>query len=45
MHCLRIRNAAQFTVENTECGAKPITMSDSSGFIYDKNGITEEKLA
>ena len=39
-------NAAQFTVEKLiECGAKPITMSDSSGFIYDKNGITEEKLA
>jgi glutamate dehydrogenase (NADP+) len=39
-------NAAQFTVEKLiECGAKPITMSDSSGFIYDKNGITPEKLA
>ena len=39
-------NAAQFTVEKLiECGAKPITMSDSGGFIYDKNGITEEKLA
>src|SRR6266702_3959278 len=39
-------NAAQFTVEKLiECGAKPITMSDSSGFIYDKNGIEEEKLA
>jgi glutamate dehydrogenase (NADP+) len=43
---LKTRNAAQFTVEKLiECGAKPITMSDSSGFIYDKNGITEEKLA
>jgi glutamate dehydrogenase (NADP+) len=39
-------NAAQFTVEKLiECGAKPVTISDSSGFIYDKNGITEEKLA
>jgi glutamate dehydrogenase (NADP+) len=39
-------NAAQFTVEKLiDCGAKPITMSDSSGFIYDKNGITVEKLA
>ncbi|MBO0696362.1 MAG: NADP-specific glutamate dehydrogenase [Verrucomicrobia bacterium] len=39
-------NAAQFTVEKLiECGAKPITMSDSGGFVYDKNGITEEKLA
>src|SRR5689334_14605680 len=38
-------NAAQFTVQKLiECGAKPVTMSDSSGFIYDKNGITEEKL-
>jgi glutamate dehydrogenase (NADP+) len=39
-------NAAQFTVEKLlQCGAKPVTMSDSGGFIYDKNGITEEKLA
>jgi glutamate dehydrogenase (NADP+) len=39
-------NAAQFTVEKLiECGAKVLTVSDSSGFIYDKNGITEEKLA
>src|SRR5881396_2639699 len=33
-------NAAQFTVEKLlQCGARPVTMSDSSGFIYDKNGI------
>src|SRR6201993_4907978 len=39
-------NAAQFTVEKLiQCGAKPVSMSDSSGYIYDKNGITEEKLA
>ncbi len=39
-------NAAQFTVEKLiQCGAKPLTMSDSSGLIYDKNGIDEEKLA
>src|SRR6266851_9760690 len=39
-------NAAQFTVEKLlQCGAKSVTMSDSSGFIYDKNGIDEEKLA
>ena len=39
-------NAAQFTVEKLiECSAKVLTVSDSSGFIYDKNGITEEKLA
>src|SRR6184192_2699020 len=38
-------NAAQFTVEKLiQCGAKPVTMSDSGGFIYDKNGIDEEKL-
>jgi glutamate dehydrogenase (NADP+) len=39
-------NAAQYTVEKLiQCGAKPVSMSDSSGCIYDKNGITEEKLA
>lgn len=39
-------NAAQYTVEKLiECGAKPVTMSDSGGFIYDKNGITLEELA
>ena len=38
-------NAAQFTVEKLiQCGAKPVTMSDSGGLIYDKNGIDEEKL-
>jgi glutamate dehydrogenase (NADP+) len=39
-------NAAQYTVEKLiQCGAKVVTMSDSNGFIYDKNGINEEKLA
>jgi glutamate dehydrogenase (NADP+) len=39
-------NAAQYTVEKLlQSGAKPVSMSDSSGYIYDKNGITEEKLA
>ncbi len=39
-------NVAQYTVEKLiQLGAKPITMSDSNGFIYDKNGIDEEKLA
>src|SRR5881296_3947262 len=39
-------NVAQYTVEKLiQCGAKPLTMSDSSGLIYDKNGIDEEKLA
>ncbi len=39
-------NAAQYTVEKlNQVGAKPVTMSDSNGFIYDKNGINQEKLA
>ena len=39
-------NAAQYTVEKLiQVGGKPVTMSDSNGFIYDKNGINEEKLA
>ena len=39
-------NAAQYTVEKLlQVGGKPITMSDSNGFIYDKAGISEEKLA
>jgi glutamate dehydrogenase (NADP+) len=39
-------NAAQFTVEKLiEAGAKPVTMSDSNGFIHDANGINKEKLA
>ncbi len=38
-------NVAQFACEKViELGGKPVTMSDSSGFIYDKNGITTEKL-
>ncbi len=39
-------NVAQFTIEKLiELGAIPVTVSDSSGFIYDKEGIDEEKLA
>jgi glutamate dehydrogenase (NADP+) len=39
-------NAAQYTVEKLlQVGAKPVTVSDSNGFIYDKDGINEEKLA
>ena len=39
-------NVAQYTVEKLiEFGAKVLTMSDSSGFIYDKEGIDTEKLA
>ncbi len=39
-------NVAQYAVEKLiQLGAKPVTMSDSSGFIYDPDGITAEKLA
>src|SRR5438094_8778667 len=39
-------NVAQYTVEKLlDMGAKPITMSDSTGFVYDPDGIDEEKLA
>jgi glutamate dehydrogenase/leucine dehydrogenase len=39
-------NVAQYTVEKLlQLGAKPVTMSDSSGTIVDMDGITEEKLA
>jgi glutamate dehydrogenase (NADP+) len=38
-------NVAQYTVEKLiTLGAKPITLSDSNGFIYDEAGITREKL-
>ena len=39
-------NAAQYAVSKlNQVGAKVVTMSDSSGFIYDKDGITDEKLS
>lgn len=39
-------NAAQYTVSKlNQVGAKVVTMSDSGGFIHDKDGITEEKLS
>jgi glutamate dehydrogenase (NADP+) len=39
-------NVAQYTVELVnELGGKCVTLSDSSGFIYDKDGIDDEKLA
>ncbi|MEO9868970.1 NADP-specific glutamate dehydrogenase [Ekhidna sp.] len=39
-------NVAQFTVEKLlQNGAKVVSMSDSGGTIYDKEGINEEKLA
>jgi len=38
-------NVAQYTVEKLlELGAKPVTLSDSSGYIYDEKGIDREKL-
>jgi len=38
-------NVAQFACEKViELGGKPVTMCDSSGFIYDKDGINLEKL-
>jgi glutamate dehydrogenase/leucine dehydrogenase len=38
-------NVAQFACEKLiELGAKPVTLSDSGGFIYDPEGITQEKL-
>jgi glutamate dehydrogenase (NADP+) len=39
-------NVAQFTVQKLlQFGARPITLSDSSGYILDEAGITTEKLA
>jgi len=39
-------NVAQYATEKaTELGAKVVTMSDSSGYIYDAEGINAEKLA
>ncbi len=39
-------NVAQYAAEKAiQLGAKVVTLSDSSGYIYDKDGINEEKLA
>lgn len=39
-------NVAQYTVEKLNMlGAKAVTLSDSEGTIYDKDGISAEKLA
>ena len=39
-------NVAQYATEKaTELGAKVVTLSDSSGYIYDADGIDVEKLA
>jgi len=38
-------NVAQYTAEKLiDLGAKPVTLSDSDGFIYDEAGIDREKL-
>jgi glutamate dehydrogenase (NADP+) len=38
-------NVAQYTVEKLlQLGAKPVTLSDSNGFIYDEAGIDRSKL-
>ena len=38
-------NVAQYTAEKLiDLGAKPVTLSDSGGFIWDKDGIDREKL-
>jgi glutamate dehydrogenase (NADP+) len=39
-------NVAQYTVEKLlDLGGKPVTLSDSAGYIYDEAGIDREKLA
>ncbi|WP_420582231.1 NADP-specific glutamate dehydrogenase [Reichenbachiella sp.] len=39
-------NVAQYTIEKLlHLGARPVTVSDSQGYIYDSEGIDEEKLA
>ncbi|HSG49080.1 MAG TPA: NADP-specific glutamate dehydrogenase [Longimicrobiales bacterium] len=39
-------NVAQFTVQKLlQLGAKPVTLSDSNGYIYDEEGIDDQKLA
>lgn len=39
-------NVAQYTIEKLlQLGAKPVSCSDSAGYIYDEEGINEEKLA
>jgi len=39
-------NVAQYTAEKIlDLGGKPVTFSDSNGYIYDEKGIDREKLA
>ncbi len=38
-------NVSQFTVEKLlQLGAKPVTLSDSNGYVYDEAGIDKDKL-
>jgi len=38
-------NVAQYTIEKLlQLGAKPVTLSDSSGYIYDEAGLSIDKL-
>lgn len=39
-------NVALYTIEKAmQLGAKVVTLSDSDGYVYDKDGVTPEKLA
>ena len=39
-------NVSQYTVEKLlDLGARPLTVSDSNGYVFDEEGITREKLA
>jgi glutamate dehydrogenase (NADP+) len=39
-------NVTQYTIEKLlDLGARPVTVSDSNGVIYDAEGVTREKLA
>ncbi|HKM75699.1 MAG TPA: NADP-specific glutamate dehydrogenase [Candidatus Bathyarchaeia archaeon] len=39
-------NVAQYTVEKLlDLGARPLSLSDSGGYVYDESGIDREKLA
>jgi glutamate dehydrogenase (NADP+) len=39
-------NVAQYTVEKLlDAGAKPVTLSDSGGFVHDPHGIDRDRLA
>ena len=39
-------NVAQYTIEKLlDLGARPVTLSDSGGYIYDEAGIDRDKLA